>query len=51
LDVVVDPTALSMPSHLPASTAEGFTLSTVKRVFHGELPELVHEAADNARIL
>ncbi|MDR2564606.1 MAG: ubiquinone-dependent pyruvate dehydrogenase [Bifidobacteriaceae bacterium] len=51
LDVVVDPTALSMPSHLPTSTAEGFTLSSIKRVFHGELPELVHEAADNARIL
>jgi pyruvate dehydrogenase (quinone) len=51
LDVVVDPTALSMPSHLPRSTAEGFTLSSIKRVFAGELPELAHEAADNARIV
>ncbi|MDR1633784.1 MAG: ubiquinone-dependent pyruvate dehydrogenase [Bifidobacteriaceae bacterium] len=51
LDVVVDPVALSMPSHLPKATAEGFTLSSIKRVFQGQLPELVHEAADNIRIV
>ncbi|MDR1441547.1 MAG: ubiquinone-dependent pyruvate dehydrogenase [Bifidobacteriaceae bacterium] len=51
LDVVVDPTALSIPSHLPRATMKGFTLSTIKRVFAGELPELVHEAADNIRSL
>ncbi|MDR1186905.1 MAG: ubiquinone-dependent pyruvate dehydrogenase [Bifidobacteriaceae bacterium] len=51
LDVVVDPTALSMPSHLPRTTVEGFTLSVLKRVFAGDVPELVHEAADNVRTL
>ena len=51
LDVVVDPTALTMPSHLPRSTAEGFTLASIKRVFAGQIPELVHEAAYNVRIL
>jgi pyruvate dehydrogenase (quinone) len=49
LDVVVDPTALLIPSHVPRATAEGFTLSVIKRVLAGDLPELVHEAADNAR--
>jgi pyruvate dehydrogenase (quinone) len=51
LDAVVDPVALEMPSHVPAATAKGFTLSVAKRVFHGQIPELVHELADNARIL
>ncbi|MDR0594498.1 MAG: ubiquinone-dependent pyruvate dehydrogenase [Bifidobacteriaceae bacterium] len=51
LDVVVDPAALAMPSHLPKPTVEGFTLSVLKRGFGGDLPGLVHEAADNARIV
>jgi pyruvate dehydrogenase (quinone) len=51
LDVVVDPTALTRPSHIPKATAEGFTLSVAKRVFTGNIPELVHEARDNLGLL
>jgi pyruvate dehydrogenase (quinone) len=50
LDAVVDPVTLALPSHLPAKTVKGFTLSVAKRVLKGEIPELVHEAADNIRV-
>jgi pyruvate dehydrogenase (quinone) len=50
VDAVVDPVALALPSHVPAATARGFTLSVAKRVFKGEIPELAHELADNIRV-
>jgi pyruvate dehydrogenase (quinone) len=40
VDAVVDPFALSVPSHVPFHVAKGFTLSTWKQVASGH-PELV----------
>ncbi|MDR3361148.1 MAG: ubiquinone-dependent pyruvate dehydrogenase [Bifidobacteriaceae bacterium] len=51
IDAVVDPVALELPSHIPGKVARGFTLSSAKRVFAGQLPELAHELADNVRVL
>jgi pyruvate dehydrogenase (quinone) len=42
VDAVVDPYALSIPSHVPAHTATGFTLSAWKQITSGH-PELVIE--------
>jgi pyruvate dehydrogenase (quinone) len=40
VDAVVDPFALSVPSHIPFHVAKGFTLSTWKQIASGH-PELV----------
>ncbi len=40
VDAVVDPFALSIPSHIPFHVAKGFTLSTWKQIASGH-PELV----------
>src|SRR6202522_2270610 len=37
VDAVVDPYALSLPSHFPFHTVEGFTLSLAKQVLNGRL--------------
>src|SRR5580698_474140 len=37
VDVVVDPFALSLPSHVPFHTAAGFTLSIAKQVLTGKM--------------
>jgi pyruvate dehydrogenase (quinone) len=42
VDVVVDPYALSIPSHVPMHTAAGFTLSTWRQVASGH-PGFVFE--------
>src|SRR5208282_6019364 len=36
VDAVVDPYALSLPSHIPLHVAEGFTLSFAKQVLNGK---------------
>jgi pyruvate dehydrogenase (quinone) len=51
LDVMVDPAALAMPSHLPAKLAQGFTLSSMKRAFSSGAPELAAEVRDNLSVL
>ena len=51
LDVVVSRTALSIPSHVPLSTAAGFTLSMARRVFSGDLDYVVKLARDNWRLV
>lgn len=51
LDVVVDRFALAVPPGVPASTAVGFVKSLFKRAIHGELEDVVHEAADNIRLV
>lgn len=50
LDVVVDGFALSVPPGVPASTAAGFVKSLFKRAIHGDLENVLHEAADNIRL-
>ncbi len=39
VDAVVDPFALSLPSHVPFHTAKGFTLSLAKQVWSGKMDD------------
>ncbi|HVA29304.1 MAG TPA: thiamine pyrophosphate-dependent enzyme [Candidatus Baltobacteraceae bacterium] len=47
VDVVVDPYALSIPSHVPLHTAVGFTLSAWKQVVGGHAELVTQEIAHN----
>jgi pyruvate dehydrogenase (quinone) len=51
LDVVVDPHAIAIPSHIPASTVKGFTLSVAKEVLSGRLDDVIETATHNIGIL
>jgi pyruvate dehydrogenase (quinone) len=51
LDVVVDPYALALPSHVPIKTLKGFTLSVAKQVLAGKMDQLIETAEDNIRLL
>jgi pyruvate dehydrogenase (quinone) len=51
VDVVVDRYALALPSHIPAETAEGFTLSIAKQVLSGKMDEVIETVKHNVRIL
>jgi pyruvate dehydrogenase (quinone) len=51
LDVVVDPQALALPSHVPASTAKGFTLSVAKEVLAGRFDDVIETAHRNVGLL
>jgi pyruvate dehydrogenase (quinone) len=41
VDAVVDPYALSLPSHIPFHVAEGFTLSFAKQVLTGKMDSVI----------
>jgi pyruvate dehydrogenase (quinone) len=49
--VVVDRYALSLPSHVPAKTAEGFTLSLAKQVLTGKMDDVIETVEHNVRLL
>jgi pyruvate dehydrogenase (quinone) len=51
VDVVVDPYALSLPAHVPAEVAKGYTLSMAKQALSGNLGEVIKEATHNVRLL
>ena len=51
VDAVVDPLALSLPSHVPAQTAEGFTLSLAKQVLTGKMDNVIETVEHNVRLL
>jgi pyruvate dehydrogenase (quinone) len=51
VDVVVDPRALSIPSHIPFHTAKGFTLSFVKQVMNGRMDDVIETLEDNLGLL
>jgi pyruvate dehydrogenase (quinone) len=51
VDVVVDPYALALPSHVRAATAKGFTLSMAKQVFTGKMDEVIETVEHNVRLL
>jgi pyruvate dehydrogenase (quinone) len=51
IDAVVDPLALSLPSHVPFHTAKGFTLSMAKQVFSGRLDTVIKTIEDNVRLV
>ncbi len=49
VDVVVDPYALAMPSHVPLHTLKGYTLSVARQVLTGKLDGLIKTAERNVR--
>jgi pyruvate dehydrogenase (quinone) len=51
LDVVVDRYALALPSHVPAKTAEGFTLSIAKQVLGDKMDDVIETIEQNVRLL
>ena len=51
VDAVVDPFALSMPSHVPLHTAMGFTLSFAKQVWNGQMDEVIKEIEHNVGLV
>ncbi|HEY4708785.1 MAG TPA: thiamine pyrophosphate-dependent enzyme [Candidatus Acidoferrales bacterium] len=51
VDAVVDPFALSLPSHVPFHTATGFTLSLAKQVLSGKMDEVIKTIERNVRLV
>jgi pyruvate dehydrogenase (quinone) len=51
VDVVVDRYALALPSHVPAATAKGFTLSMAKQVLSGKLDDVIETVEHNVRLV
>ncbi|MCU1299301.1 MAG: thiamine pyrophosphate protein domain protein TPP-binding [Acidobacteriaceae bacterium] len=51
VDAVVDPFALSLPSHVPFHTAKGFTLSFAKQVWSGKMDEVIKAVERNVRLV
>ena len=51
VDAVVDPYALSLPSHVPFHTAEGYTLSLAKQVLAGRLDDVIKTMERNVRLV
>ena len=51
VDAVVDPLALSLPSHVPFHTVKGFTLSMAKQVLSGRLDTVITTMERNVRLV
>jgi pyruvate dehydrogenase (quinone) len=51
VDVVVDPYALSLPSHIPFHTARGFTLSLAKQVWSGKMDSVIKTIKRNTGLV
>jgi pyruvate dehydrogenase (quinone) len=51
VDAVVDPFALSLPSHVPFHTATGFTLSIAKQVLSGKMDDVIKMAERNIKLI
>jgi pyruvate dehydrogenase (quinone) len=51
VDAVVDPFALSLPSHVPFHTAKGFTLSLAKQVWNGKMDAVIKTAERSIRLI
>jgi pyruvate dehydrogenase (quinone) len=51
VDAVVDPFALSLPSHVPFRTATGFTLSLAKQVWSGKMDTVIKTMEHNVRLV
>jgi pyruvate dehydrogenase (quinone) len=51
VDAVVDPYALSLPSHVPFHTAKGYTLSLAKQVLAGRFDGVIKTAERNIRLV
>jgi pyruvate dehydrogenase (quinone) len=51
VDAVVDPYALSLPSHIPLHTVQGFTLSMAKQVLSGKMDSVIKSIERNVRLV
>ena len=51
VDALVDPFALSLPSHVPFHTAKGFTLSMAKQVWSGKMDDVIKTIERNLRLV
>ncbi|MGD1024835.1 MAG: thiamine pyrophosphate-dependent enzyme [Candidatus Sulfotelmatobacter sp.] len=51
VDAVVDPFALSLPSHVPFHAAKGFTLSLAKQVLSGRMDSVIKTMERNVRLV
>ena len=51
VDAVVDPLALSLPSHVPFHAAKGYTLSLAKQVLSGRLDALIKTIEHNVHLV
>ena len=51
LDAVVDPLALSLPSHVPFHAAKGYTLSMAKQVLSGGMDSVIKTIERNIRLV
>ena len=51
VDAVVDPLALSMPSHVPFHAAKGFTLSLAKQVLNGKMDSVIKTIERNTGLV
>ncbi len=51
VDAVVDPFALSLPSHVPLHTAKGFTLSFAKQVWNGKMDDVIKSIERNVGLI
>jgi hypothetical protein len=48
---VVDPLALSLPSHVPLHTVTGYTLSLAKQVLTGRMDTVIKTIEHNVRLV
>jgi pyruvate dehydrogenase (quinone) len=51
VDAVVDPYALSLPSHVPFHAAKGYTLSLAKQVLAGRFDDVIKTMERNVRLV
>ena len=51
VDAVVDPYALSLPSHVPFHAAKGYTLSLAKQVLAGRFDDVIKTIERNVRLV
>jgi pyruvate dehydrogenase (quinone) len=51
VDAVVDPFALSLPSHVPFHVAKGFTLSLSKQVLSGKMDKVIKSIERNTGLV
>jgi pyruvate dehydrogenase (quinone) len=51
VDAVVDPFALSLPSHVPYHTVKGYTLSMASQVLTGKMDEVIRTIERNVRLV
>jgi len=51
VDAVVDPYALSLPSHVPFHAAAGFTLSLAKQVLNGKMDSVIKTIERNVGLV